>query len=515
MNWRKAWQQNNRLGAVLRWLGRREVLALMPVAMLIALWTGGEKAMLVVASLAPLIWVLSVRIRPEKPEAARIGAGLAGLGQRSQTISLLNGIMRDSPETGLHTACLVVQLDEAQRLADRFGRATHIELLSRTAERLSAALRNGDVVSHIEHSTFAVILAPQRRLDLETLVQLSARLQAAVGAPVSLQTTKLYLTCSVGFCLSDNAPEQSGRALLEAAQMASEEALRNGPGAIRAWSPDMPGARARRHAIRTALLTALDEGQIRPHFQPQICTNTGRIAGFEALARWYHPDRGLVPPAEFLPAIEEAGLSERLGDAILSQALTALVRWEKTGLKVPIIGVNFSPGELRNPRLVEKLQWELDRFNLTPDRLTIEVLENVVATPENEVIVQNIAALSRIGCGIDLDDFGTGQASITNIRRFAVRRLKIDRSFVSRIDSDRDQQKVVSAILAMADQFGLETVAEGVETAAEHAMLAQLGCSYVQGFGIGHPMNYDQAVEWIEDHRGQLTDLPRIGNKSV
>ena len=157
-------------------------------------------------------------------------------------------------------------------------------------------------------------------------------------------------------------------------------------------------------------------------------------------------------------------------------------------MQVPTVSVNFSAAELRNPKLAEKLKWELDRFGLAPDRLTVEILETVVAETDNDVIVRNVAALAALGCGIDLDDFGTGHASITNIRRFALRRLKIDRSFVTRVDEDREQQKLVSAILSMAERLGLDTLAEGVETPGEHAMLSQLGCGHVQGFGIGRPM---------------------------
>lgn len=496
-------------------LQRREMFALLPALMLLAFWSLGERAMLMVAIAAPILLLILHSLPRAQDQAPRLPDGLSGLAMRPQAIALIDELLREAPLSGLQTGCLVVQFDDADILLDRHGRAAQTEVLARSAERLCAALRAGDVVVRLEGGGLAIVLAPQRRLDLETMVQLSARLQASIATPISLNAARLYVTCSIGFCLGPHAPEATGRALLDAAQVAADEALRNGPGAIRAYSPDMPSKRADRDALRSVLETALDEGQIRPHFQPQICTDTGHISGFEALARWYHPDRGLVPPSEFLPAIEDSGLSERLGEVMLFHALTALVQWDNAGLRVPTIGVNFSAAELRNPRLVEKLQWELDRFDLTPDRLSIEILENVVATTENDVIVHNIAALSRLGCGIDLDDFGTGHASITNIRRFAVRRLKIDRSFVTHVDADREQQKIVAAILSMAEKFSLETLAEGVETQGEHAMLAQLGCGHVQGFGIGRPMAFDQATDWILQHRARQSKLPRIGNRTA
>jgi EAL domain-containing protein (putative c-di-GMP-specific phosphodiesterase class I) len=343
------------------------------------------------------------------------------------------------------------------------------------------------------------------------MVQLSARLQDAITAPISLGAAQLYVTASIGFCIGGRSAAPTGRSLLDAAQIAADEALRHGPGAIRAYSADMTARLAERDAMRDQIEAALESGQIRPHFQPQISTDTGEISGFEALARWHHPERGCLAPSEFLPAVEGNDLTDRLGEAMLFHALTALSDWDRKGLRVPNISVNFSASELRNPRLPERLKWELDRFELTPDRLTVEILETVIAASDNDMVVSNIAALAAMGCGIDLDDFGTGHASITTIRRFAVRRLKIDRSFVTRVDQDREQQKMVSAIVSLAERLGLQTLAEGVETGAEQAMLSQLGCGHVQGYGLARPMPLDEATEWIVRHSQRADRVPRIG----
>jgi diguanylate cyclase (GGDEF)-like protein len=422
--------------------------------------------------------------------------------------------LQDQFVTNKSTACVVIQFDDLTQLLDRHGRAAQAEVLERCAERICAALREGDVVARLEGGGFAIAIAAMRKLDVESMVQLAARLQTAVSPPISVDAARFYVTASIGFCLGDRAPQGNGASLLDAAQVAADEAVRNGPGAIRAYAPDMARKRADRDAYRSILETALDEGHIRPHFQPQINTDTGAISGFEALARWHHPERGLIPPSEFLSAIEDAGLSERLGEVILFHALEALLHWDKAGFDIPCVSVNFSASELRNPRLAEKLKWELDRFNLLPPRLCVEILETVVAETDNDVIVRNIAALSELGCGIDLDDFGTGHASITNIRRFAVRRIKVDRSFVTKVDVDREQQKMVSAILSLAERLGLETLAEGVETKGEHAILSQLGCGHVQGFLIARPMPFEDTHDWITAHDARRTKAPRIGSKT-
>ena len=504
--------------AALRWLGaqlrRPELMVFLPALTLAAFWLGGEEVLILTALAAPLIFTIAGAFRFADPPPAALPDALGGLALRPHLLALFDRSYRDMPITGAITACLVVQLDEAEELARRHGRAAQTEVLARTAERLCAALRSGDTVARLEGGGFAVALAPVRRLDLETVIQIAARLQSAVTVPVSLNATRLHLTASVGFCLSERAPEATGQALLDAALLAADEAAANGPGAIRAYSPEISQRHASRSALRDELEIALDEGQIRPYFQPQISTDTGAITGFEALARWHHPTRGLIPPAEFLPLIEESGLGERLGEVILYAALSALTRWDKGGLGVPNVSVNFSSAELRNPRLADKLKWELDRFDLEPRRLTVEVLETVVAETAHDVIVSNIAALARLGCGIDLDDFGTGHASITSIRRFAILRLKIDRSFVTHVDEDREQQKMVSAILSMAERLGLATLAEGVETPGEHAMLAQLGCGDVQGFGIARPMPLEETFDWIARHRAAQTAAPRIGHRA-
>jgi diguanylate cyclase len=245
-----------------------------------------------------------------------------------------------------------------------------------------------------------------------------------------------------------------------------------------------------------------------------VSTDTGAITGFEALARWHHPERGLIPPAEFLPAVMDAGLSSRLCDTILTGSLAAMRKWDQIGLNVPKVGVNFSCAELRDPRLVDRIKWELDRFDLKPQRLAVEILETVVADTSNDIIVRNLSALSRLGCALDLDDFGTGQAAIANIRRFSVNRIKIDRSFVTRVHDDREQQRTVAAILSLAEQLGLDTLAEGVETPEEHAMLAQLGCRHIQGYVIARPMPFEETADWVGRHRAQAKAIPRIGTRA-
>lgn len=495
-------------------LSGQHALAFLPAICLGAFWLGGETALVTTAvGLPALLAIANIMSRPTNTRKNDTD-GLTGLPMRPHLISAIDQILEVQPSTGRSTACMAISIDDFNGLEASFGTNTAEEILKTTARRVADVMRDHDVVTRLDGPRFAIALAPVRRADLETLIQLSSRLQAALCEPLSIDATKVFVTASIGFCLPARAPGQSGAAYLDAAEAALADAKSNGAGSIRAFTPGAIQTTLDRGTALAEVGDALENGQIVPWFQPQISTNTGTVSGMEALARWIHPEKGVVPPAEFLTAIEENGLIERLGEIILYHSFTALQTWDKAGFDVPTISVNFSATELSNPKLVDKIRWELDRFELAPERLTVEILENVIASSDNDIITRNIAALSQLGCGIDLDDFGTGHASIANIRRFAVKRIKIDRSYVTRCDVDRNQQDMLAAILTMAERINLQTLTEGVETVGEHAMLAQLGCDHVQGFSISRPMAFDLTLNWMDAHRQKLAQTPQIGRKA-
>lgn len=493
-------------------LSGQHALAFLPAVCLGAYWLSGEAALITTALGLPALLALSNTL--SLPTRNTGIDGVTGLPLRSVVIDMIDKTLDAQHATGRTTACLTVAIDDFRGLEASFGTDTAHDILKTSARRLTDTLRDHDTVVRLDGPRFAVALAPVRRADLETLIQLSSRMQAALSEPLSVDATKIYITASIGFCLPARAPGQSGAAFLDAAEAALIEAKLNGAGSIRAFTPGTTQTTLDRGTVLANVGDALENGEILPWFQPQISTNTGEISGMEALARWTHPEKGVIPPAEFLPAIEENGLIERLGEIILYHSLSALQTWDKAGFDVPTISVNFSATELSNPKLVDKIRWELDRFEFDPSRLTVEILETVIASSDNDIITRNIAALSQLGCGIDLDDFGTGHASIANLRRFAVKRIKIDKSYVSRCDIDRNQQDMLAAILTMAERINLQTLTEGVETVGEHAMLAQLGCDHVQGFSISRPLALDKTFDWMDAHRQKLAQTPQIGRKA-
>jgi diguanylate cyclase (GGDEF)-like protein len=493
-----------------RALNGPHILAFLPALALGAFWLGGEALLIVVALTLPAFYALVGSFGTIGPDSHRPYDSITGLPLNDTLETTLTAALAKRSNYRRATACFMIAIDDFDVISDRFGRSATDLVLHETAKRLRAALRNGDMAARIGTSSFGVAISPVPVFDTELAVQMATRLQRAIEEPIKLDNTIVYISCSIGFCLGTRSPDATGPALVSATATALSEAMRNAPSAIRAYSEELRKSNRNRHIFADEAAEALENGAICPYFQPQISTDTGQVTGFEALARWKHPERGMISPAEFLPILEASGQLARLGEVMLRQALEALRAWDLAGLNVPTVGVNFSPDELRNPKLVERVTWELDRFELTPDRLSVEVLETVVATSPEDIISRNINGLAEIGCRIDLDDFGTGHASISSIGRFSVQRLKIDRSFVMKVDRDTEQQRMVAAILTMAERLDLETLAEGVETPGEHAMLAQLGCDHVQGFGIARPMPFDQTKDWVKQHSARLATPPRI-----
>jgi diguanylate cyclase len=499
----------------LRGVARRpEIMAFLPAITLAAFWFGGERVLVATALGLPLLFALfgAFRHEAEVPDFPDMLGGMSSIAQLERGVE---AVLQSAPLTGETTGVLVVTVDQMADLETSYGSGAIVAMQERLGDRLLSALRGPDMIARLRPGCFAVMLAPSRRLDLEAMIQVAARLQSAIAPSISLDATRLYVTASVGFCLMARAPQQSVRSLMDAATAAASDALRCGPGAIRAYSAEIATRHQQTVEFRSSLEQAFDLGQIKPWFQPQVSTDTGALTGLEALARWEHPARGTVTPGDFLPAVMEAGLAARLSDTILTGALSALRKWDQAGIRIPRVAVNFSEYELRDPRLVDRIKWELDRFDLRPDRLCIEILETVVADTGADIIQRNLAGLSRLGCPLDLDDFGTGHASLGSIRRFGVGRLKIDRSFITHLHEDREQQRTVAAILSLAEQLGLDTLAEGVEQHEEHNMLAQLGCKHVQGFVLARPMPFEDVVPWITHYRSTLRPVPRIGSKAV
>lgn len=493
-------------------LMRREMVAFLPAIGLAALWFGLEAMLLVTATALAVGWMTRPIAVPQPEEASEASA--PPVSARAEATQILQDILHDAQQRRRSTACLVIGFDSARGLKRQLAPHEFEDLLDISHDRITTALREGDRVIRIDQARFAVLLKPTQNPNLESLIQLSGRLQSTLETPFSISQRTVAPSVHIGFCLMTRAPEPGGASLLGAAEQAADEAERNGPGAIRAYSSEIRSRTRARSELTQEIGAALEGGKIIPFFQPQLCTDTGQISGVQALPRWMHPSRGVLTEQDILPAVDAAGLRSRFSEVMLFECFNALHEWDKCGENFGPVGLPVSAETLANPKLSERLKWELDRFSIAPAKLCLILQQNVLGQLGEEVVSQNLQACAKLGCIIELAGFGNGPASITNIRRSAAQRLRIHRSFVAHVDQDPEQQRLVAALIAMADGLGLTTLAEGVQSISEHAMLAQLGCQHVQGRAISSPMPLEESFDWAARHRAKLQATPRLNRRA-
>lgn len=473
-------------------------LACLPLLAGASYATGNMQLLVVATFLIPLL-LLGIRPSHARPYRLQLRSG----GRADIDAALEEAL--DSSSNAQRCAALVIEVDEFDRLLETWGHDGSTLIISEITDRLCSALRTSDLVSQVGKNRFAIALPQLRVPELGAVVSLVERLQKTARGAITIDNTSAYVTITAGFCLEGPAPVRSGKGMRLAAEMALMDAKTSGAESIRGYSRNTPDLIDDDSATGHDVLEALEKGQIIAWFQPQISTDTGMVTGFEALARWEHPERGTLAPAEFLPALEAAHGMELLSETMLQQSIKALLAWDAANQTVASVAVNFATEDLRNPSLVERMKWDIDRFDIDPSRITVEILETVVSAVDDDIITRNIRALAAQGYRIDLDDFGTGHASLANIQRFNVDRIKIDRSFVTRADESPEQQRMINAIIGMAEQLEIETIAEGVETIGEKSILSQLGCTHMQGYAIARPMPLEQTIPWLRSHSDHLS----------
>ncbi len=480
--------------------------AIAPLVLLAVFYGLGEMAFLTIAALIPAC-ILILRVAERSQDGIR--DSVTGLPVPDVATDWLDANLKGR-ETTKGMCVVAVSLDDLTMLEDRIGAVMRETVMREVASRIGQLIRSDDLLTRGFRSDFLVCLNAVAEPETENTLRFAQRLQAVMESPVSSGPVSTYCTVSVGIAQVRHVAMKQTEAVIGAAEVAHKQAIEAGPGCVRLHQskeykqPNNDGG-----DLGKQIGHALEKGQIVGWYQPQVSTSTGKITGFESLARWEHPTRGLISPASFIKLAQRAGLSQRLSEVILTHALSSLRGWDKAGLDIPKVSVNFGSDDLRNPRLVDYLRWEMDRFDISPRRLSIEVLEDVIAERHDDIIARNLRALSEIGCPIELDDFGTGYTSILNIRRFSVSRIKIDRKLVARIDQDKDQRDLIAALLAMAERLDIATLGEGVETAAEHALLGQMGCDDVQGFAVARPMPLGDTFNWIRSHRADIEHMAK------
>jgi diguanylate cyclase (GGDEF)-like protein/PAS domain S-box-containing protein len=408
---------------------------------------------------------------------------LTGLPNRLLFRDRLQQALARAPRAGEGVAVLCLDLDRFKEVNDTLGHAFGDRLLEAVTERLQAGTREADTVARLGGDEFAVVqvgLAQPEGADA-----LARRLTEALSRPFDLDGHEVLVGTSVGvalFPVDGDDPER----LLRRADLALYRAKAEGRGTHRFFEEQMDAHLRARRALEHDLRRAIAERRLELHYQPQVDLTDGRVVGAEALLRWRHPERGHVPPAEFVPLAEETGLIVPLGDWVLKTACAAAAAW-----RAPLqVAVNLSPVQFRQPDLAGAVERILRGSGLEPSRLELEVTEGVLLQ-ETEATLATLRHLKALGVRIALDDFGTGYSSLSYLRRFPFDKIKIDRSFVRGLGQESGAAAIVRAVVALSRSLGMRSNAEGVETDGQAELLLAEGCGEVQGFRYGRPMPGD------------------------
>src|SRR5690606_31945065 len=322
---------------------------------------------------------------------------------------------------------------------------------------------------------------------------LSIRLIEAISEPMAVEAHDCRIGASIGLATRCDAQE-SAEQLLVNADIALYEAKRRGRNRMETFHDELRLRTVEIKRLSDEILRGLERGEFRPFFQPQFDAKTLEVVGVEALARWEHPTRGFIPPDVFLPVAESLNVVAQIDEAILDQALFQRIRWESQGLGIPRVSVNVSSQRLHDEHLIERLKG----LNIRPGTLTFELLESISFDTADDERKQAIEDIKALGIEIEIDDFGSGHASIVSLLELSPKRLKIDRRLILPLLESTAQQSLVHSIIDIGKVRGIETVAEGVETLAHADLLRRLGCHVLQGYAFARPMAADDFLVFVK-----------------
>jgi diguanylate cyclase (GGDEF)-like protein/PAS domain S-box-containing protein len=454
------------------------------------------------------IWTLSrgIAVRDPSGKALRMAGSqtditegkiadpLTHIPNRLYFVDRLESAIEGAKQEGSQFAVLFVDLDGFKLINDNLGHAAGDEMLIDVAGRLSASIRSNSrrsgsrqsAVSRIGGDEFAILILNNQQENDAAVV--AARVLERLSEPFNFEGHRMFVSASIGIALSStgNTPED----LLRNADTAMYQAKSKGKGRFEFFNEELRKQVDTRFETETGLRKAIDEGQLVLHYQPIVSGSSGRIHGFEALVRWNHPERGLIPPGEFISVAEESDLILRLGRWVLREACRQAAEWRRRFAADPLltVSVNVSSRQLSNPHLVEDVEAALKQAELKPECLELEMTESsIMGNAEQTLITLN--RLKNMGVRLGIDDFGTGYSSLSYLQRLPFDTLKVDRSFVRELNAGKGSLDIVRAILELARSLKLEVVAEGVETEQQLSRLRKLGCSYFQGFLFSKPLD--------------------------
>jgi diguanylate cyclase (GGDEF)-like protein len=400
-------------------------------------------------------------------------------------------------------AVLLLDLDGFKEVNDALGHGTGDVLLQLVAQRLTASLPDARCVARIGGDEFVIAL------DVPTTAHaLAAALEIRTLLLVPFQLADMALSVDASIGVAVSAGPADSAILLKQADVAMYDAKTARAG-VRLYDAERDRSSPERLLLPSELREAISAGALTVHYQPKATLGSDAIEGFEALVRWNHPRRGLVPPDEFIPLAEQTGLIVELTDYVLDAALAQCRGWRDAGYRVSI-AVNMSPRVLHDDGLCARMTAALKRHGLPPDAVTLEITESaLMADPARGMAILN--ALSRMGMTLSVDDLGTGYSSLSHLRRMPVQEVKVDRSFVMSMATDEDDRAIVQAIVELGHRLGKRVVAEGVEDIVTYTRLREMGCDVAQGYWLSRPMTAEDATAWLLTRSPAVVDLTALG----
>lgn len=424
--------------------------------------------------------------------------GLTGLMNR---VALSQGLRQSLQLKTLdqdHLAVMFIGLDRFKDINDAFGHNTGDKLLVQVAKRLTATVRDGDLAARLGGDEF-VVVSPFVGSP-ESATRLARKIREALQQPYLIDGMTIHTASSIGLALYPQDGD-SGETLMKKAGTAMYHAKTLARNDVQFYVPGMEEATRERIQLGNELRQALELGQFVMHYQPQIESHTGRSVGVEALVRWRHPQRGLVPPAQFIPVAEENGLILSLGEWVLDEACAQIRAWRDQGLVRITMAVNLSPQQLGHPSLPGLVARTLAKHGLPGESLELEITESMLM--ENiDANVQTLKALRQMGVKLAIDDFGTGYSSLSYLKRLPIDALKLDRSFVRDVETDSSDVAICMSTIALAHNLGLKVIAEGVETEGQRAFLTEHRCDVLQGYLFSKAVDPQQAFAFLARHDG-------------
>ena len=446
---------------------------------------------------------------------------LTGLPNRRSFLERFEQASQSARRYDRTMAVLAVDFDRLARVNDTLGHAAGDEILCETAERLLATLRSSDVLSRPGSRSSARRMDVVARLGDDEFVVLlteiggaedaaavAGRIGQVLAEPFAHSSGQVFLSASIGVAVYPH-DGQDGETLIQQSTTARNHAKYHGGDCYRYFDASMNAAALERLDLESALRVGLDRNEFELWYQPQYTADTGALVGAEALARWHHPQRGLVSPLDFIPLAEETGLIENLGEWSLRAACGQAREWNGRHPTPLRVAVNVSGKQFESGALLASVTRALRDSELDPRLLELELTEGVLMQ-DLDSAVDTLAALRKLGPTLAIDDFGVGYSSLNYLMRFGVDRLKIDRSFVRGLPESAENRGIVKAVISMARSMGLEVLGEGVEDKEQLDFLRAEGCDHIQGFLLGKPVPADEFERRLEAAGGRAKETPRI-----